>query len=219
VELLTALSGRLHKRYVEMRRQTVLAAHIAPLLPRGANVLDVGAGSGELASSILELRPDLSVIGVDTIVRPHSALDVRSFDGISLPFADGQFDSVMAIDVLHHALDPESLMAEMSRVSKGHLVVKDHLRHGLFSAGVLRLMDWFGNAHHGVALPFNYLTAEQWSDLCRRTGLAVVTVNHHLNLYPPPVNWIAERNLHFLAVFSPVSEGSVSPNLHSAARI
>ena len=50
----------------------------------------------------------------------------------------------------------EVLMAEMKRVSRDTLVIKDHLLHGLPSKVILRAMDWVGNFRHGVSLPWNH---------------------------------------------------------------
>ena len=40
-----------------------------------------------------------------------------------LPFADGEFDLAAAIEVLEHVPDPERVLAEMTRVAAGHLLV------------------------------------------------------------------------------------------------
>ena len=80
------------------------------------------------------------------------------FDGKTIPFEDNSFDLVMFVDVLHHAEDPASLLAEAARVSRKYLLLKDHVRTGLVGKWTLRLMDWFGNAQHNVVLPYNYLS-------------------------------------------------------------
>ena len=42
-----------------LRRARVLARHMAPLIPRGGVVLDVGCGNGLVGKTILDLRTDL----------------------------------------------------------------------------------------------------------------------------------------------------------------
>ena len=44
-------------------------------------------------------------------------------------------------------------------MAKHGLVIKDHTVTGLLARPTLRLMDVVGNAPHGVALTYNYLTA------------------------------------------------------------
>ena len=65
------------------------------------------------------------------LVRPETHVPVTPFDGEHLPFADGSFDAVILVDVLHHASDPLALMREALRVSRGLLVVKDVTTRGL----------------------------------------------------------------------------------------
>ena len=68
----------------------------------------------------------------------------------------------MIVDVLHHAGDPEALLAEAARVART-VVVKDHFCDGVAAYPALRFMDWIANAVHGVRLPYNYLSLPQWT--------------------------------------------------------
>jgi SAM-dependent methyltransferase len=124
---------------------------------------------------------------------------VREFDGARLPFGDGEFDVAMAIDVFHHAADPDTLLAEMKRVSRGVIVIKDHLLHGAASRLMLRAMDWVGNFRHGVRLPFSYFTETEWRRMWDSRGLRPVSMARHLHLYPFPLSPVFDAELHFLA--------------------
>ena len=65
----------------------------------------------------------------------------------------------------HHARAPESLIAEAARVARKAVIVKDHLAESPLDRLTLRMMDWVGNAPHGVALPpYNYASRETWRD-------------------------------------------------------
>jgi SAM-dependent methyltransferase len=197
--------GYLHDRGILHRRVTALASAIAPLLPNSARVLDVGSGDGLLDKALLNLRSDLRIEGVDVLVRPHTQILVRQFDGSHLPFAAGEFDTAMAIDVFHHAADALGLMQEMKRVARGSIVIKDHLRHGLPSELILRAMDWVGNSRHGVRLPFSYWSESEWRRAWDRCGVQPVSILRHLRLYPSPLSLIFERDLHFIAVLEPTA--------------
>jgi len=153
---------------------------------------------------LLRMRPDLRIEGVDVLVRGGTPIPVRQFDGRQLPFADGEFDVSMAVDVFHHAADPEVLMAEMKRVSRGNLVIKDHFAHKALSRLVLRAMDWVGNAPHGVRLPYNYWTEAEWRAVWARGGVRPAAIIRRLHLYPFPVSLICDSNLHFLATLEPM---------------
>src|SRR6058998_2858214 len=97
----------LHDHWLKERRAQRLALAIAPLIPRNASVLDVGCGDGQISARVLRNRPDLSIIGLDVLVRPEPAIPVHEFDGKELPFNDASVDAVLFVDVLHHTDDPE----------------------------------------------------------------------------------------------------------------
>jgi ubiquinone/menaquinone biosynthesis C-methylase UbiE len=98
---------------------------VSRLLPENAKVLDVGSGDGSVARAILELRPDLEVRGLDTLVRDETLVPVERFDGSVLPLPGRSVDAVTFIDVLHHTVDPTVLLREASRVARRAIVIKE----------------------------------------------------------------------------------------------
>lgn len=205
-----ALLDFLHGELVYGRRVSRLAALVAERIPRGARVLDVGTGDGELAARLLELRRDISITGVDVLARPRAAIPVELFDGLRLPMQTEAVDAVMCIDVLHHAEDPQQLLTECGRVARDVVIVKDHLREGFLAGPILRFMDWAGNARHGVRLPYQYFSRAEFQDLIARCGLGVLQWNEALALYPAHADWIFGRSLHVLASLSAPKAPSVS---------
>lgn len=192
--------GPAHDRLVYGRRIDVLAGHLAELLPRDAAVLDVGSGDGLLAKRVETVRPDLRLFGVDVLVRPSTHIPVREFDGLKLPFADGAFDAVIMVDVLHHASNQHALLAEAGRVARRVVVIKDHSADGFLAVPTLRFMDWVGNARHGVALPYTYWRSDRWRRAFETHGLRVAQMRDRLGLYPWPASLFFERHLHFIAL-------------------
>src|SRR5689334_3260350 len=71
-----------------------------------AKVLDVGCGDGTIDALIQQKRPDVSIRGVDVLLRPATRIPVDLFDGKKFPFDDGSFDTCLFVDVLHHTTDP-----------------------------------------------------------------------------------------------------------------
>lgn len=193
------LHSRAHDKAVFGRRIEVLTRTLADFIPQGARVLDIGCGSGLLAKRIMTLRPDVSIEGIDVLVRPGTEIPVTEFDGDNIPWADGHFDIALFVDVLHHTEAPARLLAEAKRVSKSGIVIKDHFREGVFADATLRFMDWVGNAQHGVVLPYNYLSDPEWRGIWSKLGLKVERLTDKVGLYPAPFSWLFDRRLHFVA--------------------
>ena len=148
----------------------------------------------------MQQSPGVLIEGIDVLVRPAAKIPVRHFDGLHIPYPNASFDVVMFIDVIHHAEDPLLLLQEASRVGRS-VVIKDHIRQGFLAARTLRFMDWVANAHHGVALPYNYWSKAEWDAAFDSVGLKPMVTKLSLGLYPPPASWVFERGLHFIGRF------------------
>ncbi len=197
---------RIHRKVVMARRVREITVGIASLLPEGVtSVLDVGAGSGEMALELNKIRPELKISGVDVYVRPKTFIPVTAYDGEKLPFEENAIDAVMIVDVIHHCNDPLVMLRECARVSSKWVVVKDHVSDSMVDKWTLMFMDWVGNKAHGVTLPFNYLSSPEWSTALNHAGLRDVKGIDRLDLYPFPFNHIFGRRLHCLHLLSKVS--------------
>lgn len=190
---------RMHQAFVFDRRIRVLAERFAVLIPKNARVLDVGCGDGRLAKWISQLRPDVEIEGIEVLVRPDCHIHALEFDGRAIPYADRSFDAAMLVDVLHHTHDPIDLLTEAARVAGDCVLIKDHVLGGRLDGVTLRFMDRVGNRRHGVALPYNYLSAVQWQATFATVGLTVEEWNSRLGLYWWPASLVFERSLHFIA--------------------
>jgi len=192
----------IHGQYVHTRRVRILAQHIAPLLPQGSTVLDVGCGDGLLDEAILSARPDLSIRGLEVQPRANARIPVDSFDGQTIALPDDAVDAVMFIDVLHHTADPLVLLREAARVSRKMIIIKDHFREGLLANTTLRFMDRVGNKRHGVPLPYRYWTEAEWTAAYAELDLDLTSSQRSLRLYPWPASMLFDRSLHFIAQLS-----------------
>jgi len=213
------LLDRLHGDYVYQRRIAELSRELAGLLPAGANVLDVGCGDGLLGSDIARLRPDLNLEGIDVLLRKDTFLPVARFDGRTIPYPDNSKDVVMFVDVLHHTDDPTVLLREAKRVARRAVVIKDHTRNGPLANARLRLMDWVGNARHGVVLPYNYWPRDRWRAAIANLALVEENWNEALHLYPWWANWMFGSSLHFITLLRPIGDRSTVNNVANVARV
>lgn len=90
-----------------------------------SEILDVGGGSGAPAAWLRSLG--LHVVTVDSqpeAVR-HAGPPRIVASAAQLPFADGSFDATFARFMLQHAPRPESVVAELARVSRDRVVITD----------------------------------------------------------------------------------------------
>ena len=194
-----SLLGNVHGKYVHNRRVRQLCRHFSEIIPQNANVLDVGCGDGLLASLIKTERADISIEGIDIMVREKIFVPIKEFDGEKIPYADNHFDAVMFVDVLHHTNDAMVLLKEAKRVAKNCILIKDHSDEGFMSNATLRFMDWVGNKPHGVVLPYNYWKKHQWNQAFQELGARVSARAEDLELYPAFADKFFGRKLHFVA--------------------
>lgn len=99
------------------RRAAVAAAE-----PRGADVLDIGCGTGDLSEEFRRAGAR-SVAGADfsaaMLARARDKAaggDWLQADALRLPFGDGTFDAVASAFVLRNLVDLPAAFAEMARV-------------------------------------------------------------------------------------------------------
>lgn len=105
----------------------------------GGRVLDIGCGVGQAVAALA--KEGFEAHGVDVASANIDRARVGNprcllYDGRRLPYRDGTFDTVGALNVLEHVQDPESFVAEAVRVCMpgGRLV--------LSSPNFLRFLGW-----------------------------------------------------------------------------
>jgi len=126
------------------------------------SILDVGAGTGRAMAWLKHRFPDLIIKGVEPVenlrrqayAKGIPPQDLIAGDGYALPFADASFDLVCEFAVLHHVLDPNRVVGEMSRVACRMVCISDCnfmgqgrrwlriLKWALYLAGLWPAANW-----------------------------------------------------------------------------
>ena len=172
----------------------VLLRGLLPLLDDGTQVLDVGCDDGALAHELMERNASLRIVGIDIQACRPAQIPKVIYDGSHLPFPNASFDVVMAVDVLHHTTDIPSVLGEMARVSRRHVLIKDHVWDGHAAARLLlSLGDWCTNAPRGIRCVYNFPTLEEWRAYFHSLGLesrATAQIAHFPLRLNEKFNWI-----------------------------
>jgi SAM-dependent methyltransferase len=86
-------------------------------------ILDVGCGEGQISRRLAAVDPGRRVVGVDPTPRQIEVAEQRGGNVLyhtasvdSLPFGDGEFDTVVACLVFEHVDDLDAAVAEVARV-------------------------------------------------------------------------------------------------------
>ena len=100
-------------------------------LPSGARLLDAGCGKGRYLLQILTERSDLQLVGVDlaqeALDQLPGSVEGRSGHLLKLPAVTAEFDAVLCVEALEHALLPRQAADELCRVVRpgGSILIID----------------------------------------------------------------------------------------------
>jgi len=116
------------------------------------SVLDVGCGAGFLTNEFAQ--KGMTVKGIDMsedslrVARAHDetqSVDYLVGDAYHLPFPDGYFDVVTAMDFLEHVEEPDRVVKECARVLKpgGQFFFHTFNRNPLAWLVIIKFVEWF----------------------------------------------------------------------------
>lgn len=109
---------------------------LAGLKPH-ARLLDLGAGTGDLARTAVAWQPTAQVTAADFTIammqagrKPEDVFGWTSADALSLPFSSAYFNAVVSGFLMRNVVDSQAALAEQYRVLKpgGRIVILDTTR-------------------------------------------------------------------------------------------
>jgi SAM-dependent methyltransferase len=119
------------------------------------NVLEVGCGTGAVLAAVRDAGIGSSHIGVDiadpSLHRDERAnnLDLKQYDGETLPYPDQSFELVFASHVVEHVPHPRRFLEELARVSRRFVYVEVPCElHARTSFGALQTSLDIGHINH-----------------------------------------------------------------------
>jgi SAM-dependent methyltransferase len=141
------------------------------------SILDVGCGEGVLTEMWVDRLSPERAVGIDLEdpkleaewrrrARPN--LEFRTGLGDELPYGEGEFEAVTAMEVLEHVPDPAAVLAEMSRVASRWILVsvpREPLWRGLNLARGAYLRDLGNTPGH-----LNHWSKRSFAQLIRGYG-------------------------------------------------
>ena len=174
---------RLEQRVIpgQLKHAERLLPSMLPYVSPEMHILDFGNGSGAVAHSLAR-ESGARVVGVDVAQNSLFPIPAVSYDGERLPFKDATFDLVYAVFVVHHCPDVDSVLNELSRVSKGRiLLIEDvwtnwknkfwlYVFHVLFDLFML-LMTLLGKAKWSSYFRYTFKNDEEWKACFEKHGL------------------------------------------------
>jgi len=150
---------------VEWRKQVISQAKIKP----NFRLLDLGAGTGDLAREALAQQPETKVVAADftlemmRVGNRNGSLPWSAADALNLPFEDKTFDAIVSGFLMRNVGDIQQALKEQYRTLKpgGRIVILDTTKpkrnllspfiwlHMHFVIPLLgRLISGFGDAYH-----------------------------------------------------------------------
>jgi SAM-dependent methyltransferase len=138
--VMRSLRAMFHRRL--RRRAERLACRLAPHLPAGASLLDIGSGTGHNARA-LRLRTGGTCLEADVVDFHVVGGGPMLFDGMRLPLSDDEVDVSLVIHALTYSEDPAALLREAGRVASRGVVLIQSTYRGRWGRFYLLVRMWF----------------------------------------------------------------------------
>ena len=154
---------------VMRRRARALVDRLAPLLPPGGRLLDVGSGTGHNAAALLDRGLCASVTPVDVVDLRITGPEVVVGSLETLSFPEKSFDLSLLLYVLQYPIDPADMLRSCARVSRDGVLVVQSTYDDVLGLGLLGLNELaWGPGAWAVARALGWVRPARFSLATRR---------------------------------------------------
>lgn len=167
-----------------------ILAEIEKHFQKPVRLLDIGCGAGLLTNAAAKKGHEVTGIDLSanslSVAKQHDTTQSVHYEcanALDLPFAEGTFDVVTAMDVLEHVEHPDTLIQEASRMLKPNGLFFFHTfnRNLLSYLLVIKGVEWFvRNAPPHMHVYSLFIRPQELQKMCEK---------HHLI----PEKWIGLR--------------------------
>ncbi len=149
----------------------------APWIEDQKNLLEIGSGPGSIIKVFTKHGHD--VTGLDITDNSYDdSLKPDIYDGLTMPYADNQFDCALILTTLHHTPNPDAIITEAKRIAKRIIIIED-VYDTPFQATYTKITDSITNMEF-FGHPHTNRSDKQWRECFEKLGLKL----QHSKIYP-----------------------------------
>lgn len=165
-------------------RREIIGKMLTPFLPNYSKILDAGCGAG---GNMEFMGKYGSVVGIDISKEMIEHCCMRGLSATcgsieNTPFADGDFDVILCLDVLEHLPDEELVLRELKRV----------VRSGGIMVFSVPAFDWLWGTHDDQNNHFRRYNYRQVVRILKKADLTILR-STYFNFFLLPFIWCVRR--------------------------
>lgn len=148
-------------------------------------ILDIGCGGGLLTNSLAKLGHevfgvDLSLPSLKVAAEKDATKSVvyKEASAYEIPFLEGDFDVVCAMDLLEHVEDPKKVISEASRLLKkgGLFFFHTFNRNFLSYLAAVKGVSWVRNSPSNLHVYSLFIKPHEMQKMCQENSLHVSNI-------------------------------------------
>jgi len=159
---------------VGFKRAETIVKHIIPwLTDQNGKIMDFGCGLGHIGYLVSrETGREVEYYEVRKYPYPPEGVNIKVFDGKTIPCEAGAFDTTLVVFVLHHVPNPETSLKEVARVSKRYILVCEDLMRSKREIFIEAIKDTIANFFF-PHMTMQYRIENDWEKLFEEMGFTI----------------------------------------------